>query len=77
VEPAEAIRQCDGNTEDAEVWRGRLLLFLGGLGAPADVQARAHVQPRVHTRAHTERSAYAQARGSRISSLGGVAPQCP
>lgn len=25
----EAIRQYDGNTEDAEVWRGRVLLFPG------------------------------------------------
>ncbi|CAL1679969.1 unnamed protein product [Lasius platythorax] len=63
----EAIRQYDGNTEDAEVWRGRVLLFRG-LGAPTDVRA--------NSRTHTHQR-IAQTRGPCISSLGGVVPQCP
>lgn len=67
MEPGEAIRQCDGSTEDAEVWRGQVLLFRG-LGAPTDVRASA----RIHTHRRMRRHA-----GSCISSLGGVVPQCP
>lgn len=47
----EAIRQYDGNTEDAEVWRGRVLLFRG-LGAPTDVRANTYTSAyRADTRA--------------------------
>lgn len=49
----EAIRQCDGNTEDAEVWRGRVLLFRS-LGAPTDVRASAS-----YTHIHVDTPLYA------------------
>lgn len=61
----EAIRQYDGNTEDAEVWRGRVLLFRG-LGAPTDVRAssRTHTRQRI---AQTPRVVHLILRGCHAS----------
>lgn len=47
------LDNATGNTVDAEVRRGRVLLFLRGLGASTDVQAsaRTHSLTHLHTRA--------------------------
>lgn len=55
----EAIRQYDGNTEDAEVWRGRVLLFSSGVWERQQMceRTRVHIHISV-SRRHAGRASH-------------------